>query len=126
MITYSDIVRLDGYSERLNALILNDYEYDSPREAMMKFYKSWRWLQVRDKVIKRDLGQDLAVEGLWIKGKILVHHIKPITYDDLINNPNFLLDDNYLITVSTDTHNIIHYGKSEEIITRTPGDTILW
>ena len=126
MITYSDIVRLDGYAERLNALILKDYEYDSPREAMMKFYKSRRWLQVRDKVIKRDLGQDLAVEGLWIKGKILVHHIKPITYDDLINNPKFLLDDNYLITVSTDTHNIIHYGKPEEIITRTPGDTILW
>ena len=126
MITYSDIVRLDGYAERLNALILNDYEYASPREAMMKFYKSRRWLQVRDKVIKRDLGQDLAVEGLWIKGKILVHHIRPITYEDLINNHKLLLDDNNLITVSTDTHNIIHYGKPAEIVTRTPGDTILW
>lgn len=126
MITYSDIVRLDGYDERLNALILNDYEYDSPREAMMKFYKSRRWLQVRDKVIKRDLGQDLAVEGLWIKGKILVHHIQPITYEDLISNHKLLLDDNNLITVSTGTHNIIHYGKPAEIITRTPGDTILW
>lgn len=126
MITYSELVKLETYDERLRALILKDYEYNSPRSEMMKFYKSRPWLQVRDKVIKRDLGQDLAVEGLWIKGKILVHHIRPITYEDLINNHKFLLDDNYLITVSTDTHNIIHYGKPEEIITRTPGDTILW
>lgn len=126
MITYSDIVKLDGYDERLRALILNDYEYDSPREAMMKFYKSLQWLQTRDRIIKRDLGQDLGVGGLWIKGKILVHHIQPITYEDLINNHKLLLDDNNLITVSTDTHNIIHYGKPEDIIVRYPGDTILW
>ena len=126
MITYSDLVKLETYDERLRALILKDYEYDSPRSEMMAFYKSRQWLQVRDKVIKRDLGQDLGVSGLWIQGKILVHHIQPITYEDLINNPKLLLDVNKLITVSTDTHNIIHYGKPEDIIVRYPGDTILW
>lgn len=126
MITYSDLIKLKSYDERLKALMLNEYEYDSPRHLMMSFYKSWEWEQVRKKVITRDLGQDLGVDGLYIDGKIIVHHIEPVTYEDLVNNHAMLLDPNKLITVSTDTHNIIHYGQPVEEIERYPGDTILW
>ena len=111
MITYRDVIKLQSFDERLNLLILEDYEYDSPRSMMMKFYKSSGWKQLRNEIIKRDLGQDLGVDGLYINGKILVHHIQPVTYSDIINNHKMLLNPDNLITVSVDTHNIIHYGK---------------
>lgn len=126
MITYRDVIKLPSFDERLNLLILEDYEYDSPRSLMMQFYKSWEWKQLRIEIIKRDLGQDLGVAGLYIDGKILVHHIQPITSSDIINRHGMLLDPNNLITVSVDTHNIIHYGKRDLIIERSPNDTILW
>lgn len=126
MITYRDVIKLPSFDERLNLLILEDYEYDSPRSMMMKFYKSLGWKQLRIEIIKRDLGQDLGVDGLYINGKILVHHIQPVTYSDIINNHKMLLNPDNLITVSVDTHNIIHYGKPAMIIERTPNDTILW
>lgn len=64
MITYRQLKEIQTYSERLQLLLLKDYQYDSPRSLMSEFYKSWEWRQVREYVIKRDLAQDLGVDGL--------------------------------------------------------------
>ena len=64
MITYRQLKEIQTYSERLQLLLLKDYQYDSPRSLMSKFYKRWEWRQVREYVIKRDLAQDLGVDGL--------------------------------------------------------------
>lgn len=127
MITYEELVRLESFEDRLEALILNDYNYNSPRDLMQAFYRSHAWLATRKTVISRDLGCDLGVIGLIISGKIIVHHIDPITPDDFYNNHPKLLDPNNLICVSVETHNIIHYGQPpERYEERQPNDTIFW
>lgn len=126
MITYSDVIQYESYEDRLRLLILKDYHYNSPREWLNNFYKTYAWQSVRDAVIKRDLGFDLGVIGVSIEGKIIVHHIDPITADDIVHNHPKLLDMKNLITVSVKTHNIIHYGEIENVIERKPGDTKLW
>lgn len=126
MITYNDIKDLKTFEERLELLLLKDYIFESPRNEMGSFYKSLEWLAVRKEVIYRDLAYDLGVDGHSIIGKTYVHHIDPITLDDLRSNSKKLLDKNNLITVSHDTHMIIHYGVYEPYVERFPGDTILW
>lgn len=126
MVTYSELIKHNSYEDRLRLLILNDYNYNSPREGLDNFYKSYAWLSVRREVIKRDLGFDLGVIGVSIEGKVIVHHIDPVTPEDIINNHPKLLDMENLITVSLKTHNIIHYGEVETPIERRPGDTKLW
>lgn len=125
--SYSELVKLKTFSERLNYLMLKDNNLISPRIISQSFYKSTRWKRVRDMVIARDLGYDLGIVGENIFTKIIVHHINPITDEDiLLDNPK-LYDLENLITVSVTTHNIIHYGNSyEEYIERKPGDHILW
>lgn len=95
---------------------------------MGRFYKSNAWRKVRDAVIKRDLGCDLGVNRLYIDGEIIVHHINPITEEDLEKGSDLLLSMDNLITVSYDTHNKIHYSTEEDYIwkERKPGDTTLW
>lgn len=92
----------------------------------MSFFKSRQWRYVREQIIKRDLTFDLAVNNLYIYSKVFVHHINPITIKDIENQSSKLLDPENLITVSLDTHNIIHYGEIEILPDRRPGDTILW
>lgn len=126
MITYSELCKLPTYELRLQALMLNDNNYKSPREKSMNFFKSNIWRPLRRDIIMRDLGYDLGVEGVDIYGKILVHHIDPIELKDIETLSDKLLNPENLITVSLRTHNIIHYGKIEIIEERKPGDTILW
>jgi len=125
--TYSELLKFDSFEDRLNALILNDYEYNSPRSEIQTFFKTYQWKKLREKIIKRDLGYDLGIFGVSIHGKIIVHHIDPVTIDDIRKRAGKLTDPDNLITVSLNTHNIIHYGKPLEILEeRKPGDTILW
>lgn len=126
MITYSELMEYDSYEERLNTLMLNDYNYKSPRGISMPFFKSAKWRRLREYVIKRDFGFDLGIFGVKIDGKVIVHHIDPVGVEDIQSMSSKLTTPENLITVSIDTHNIIHYGNPvEPIEERKPGDTIL-
>lgn len=94
------------------------------------FYRSQRWKSIRDYVIIRDNGCDLGVEGHEIYGRILIHHMNPITLDDITQESEFLLDPEYLISTIHSTHNAIHYGDENLLVKapveRTPFDTCPW
>lgn len=127
--TYSEALKYETFGDRLEYLRLNGIQHVSPREISNWFYKTPEWESVRAEVILRDGGWDLGIKGMKITGKILVHHIDPITEEDIENwNVDKLFNPDNLITVSVDTHNYIHYRKRivEPYVERRPGDTTLW
>ena len=126
--SYNELALLSEYNDRLNYLMLMDGNVVSPRAMAMTFYKGKKWLAARGPIIKRDVAFDLGVFGVYIPDKLLVHHINPITDEDILNDSYKCYDPNNLITVSLKTHNIIHYGTQEvePYFERTPGDTTLW
>lgn len=126
--SYSELILLPTFTERLEYLKLLDNNVTSPRHMSEQFYKSNLWRTVRQDIITRDLGFDLGVFGVYIHDVVIVHHINPITEHDIINLTDKLLDPENLITVSLNTHNLIHYKNEvrEEWVERTPGDTKLW
>lgn len=128
MRTYSELIKLDSFTERLEYLKLLDNNVSSPRHMSIDFYRSDAWEITRNQIITRDLGFDLGVFGVYIEGQILVHHINPITENDIIYRTAKLLDPENLITTSIDTHNRIHYNQKEKEVwvERRPGDTKLW
>lgn len=128
MKSYSELIQLNSFSERLTYLQLFDNNATSPRHISMDFYKSRAWKHIRQIIIDRDLGFDLGVFGVYISGDMLVHHINPINESDIIYRTSRLFDPENLITVSTTTHNSIHYNKQEKDIwiERAPHDTKLW
>lgn len=128
MKSYNELITFNSYEERLDYLMLIDFNASSPRHSSMQFYKSKAWRGTRQKILVRDGWWDLGIVGVAIHTNLLVHHIEPITYKDLVNNSNKLLDPNNLITVSIDSHNVIHYGrkKTDVYIERKEGDTKLW
>lgn len=134
---YSDLIQYSTFEDRLHYLelhgIVGEDTFGFDRYINQKFYKSPEWRQVRDFVIVRDNGCDLGVKGYDIGDRIIVHHMNPLTLDDISNSSDFLLNPEYLICVSKETHDIIHYGfssdrysKSKEPVDRKPGDTKLW
>lgn len=124
--TYSKLILLPTFNERLEYLMLKDYNYDSPRDTSHSFFKSSIWRSTRKMIIHRDLGCDLGIEETG--GVLLVHHINPITIADLESLSPLLLDPENLITTTVKTHNVIHYGEKEsfEYVERKSGDTKLW
>ena len=128
MKSYSELIKLESFEERLDYLKLLDNNATSPRHMSGGFYRSHLWKQTRDFVIARDLGFDLGVFGVYITGPMLVHHINPINEDDIRFQTKRLLDPENLITTSGHTHNLIHYNtKPREVwVERKPGDTKLW
>lgn len=128
--SYNELINLESYDERLAYLSTKGLNpSNAERYLMNKFYKSDRWLYIKDKVIQRDLACDMGIENLFInEGPILVHHINPIFLEDIENDDPKILDMNNLITVSLNTHNAIHFYKKEISIwkEREPGDTKLW
>lgn len=133
--TYSDLIKLKTFSDRFEYLKLspND-DYHSLRKFRylnQRFYTSNEWKRVRNKVLIRDNGLDLGCEGYDIVGRIYVHHMNPITIEDLERRSPKLLDMNNLISCSFDTHEAITYSDEnllpkEFIVERKPGDTTLW
>lgn len=134
---YSDLIQYSTFEDRLHYLelhgVVGEDTFGFDRYINQKFYKSPEWRRVRDFVIVRDNGCDLAVKGYDIGDRIIVHHMNPLTLDDISNSSDFLLNPEYLICVSKETHDIIHYGfssdrysKSKEPVDRKPGDTKLW
>lgn len=132
--SYSDLRRLSTFEERYNYLCLNGRvgqdTFGFDRIFNQMFYRSREWKSVRDEVIIRDNGCDLGVEGYEINGRILIHHMNPISLDDIRENTDFLMNPEYLISTSHSTHNAIHYGDESLIIKapveRRPNDTCPW
>ena len=133
--TYSELNSLSSFEERFEYLKLNGrvggVTFGSKRQLNQTLYKSKEWLSVRDRVIIRDNGCDLGVSGREIVGKALVHHIEPITPQDIqARNLEKLLNMDNAICCCLNTHNLIHYGDISnaviEPIERTPNDTCPW
>lgn len=137
MKTWNKLMSIHGYNNRLEYLMINqnvgERTFGAYRSLNQTFYKSSKWLSTRDQVIIRDKGCDLGIDGFDIIGPIYVHHIEPITIDDLINDSRKLYDLNNLVCTSRETHEAIHYGYSLNnpmnnyiVPVRTEGDTCLW
>ncbi len=128
MKSYSELIQLESFQERLDYLKLLDNNATSPRHMSEQFYKSHAWRTLRKRIIDRDLRFDLGCEGIYINDIVIVHHIEPINEYDIINQTRKLLDPENLITTSVTTHNRIHYNQEvrDAWKERTPGDTKLW
>lgn len=132
--TYSELITLPTFKERFNYLqlsgVVGEETFGFDRYINQEFYRSQKWKRVRDFVIIRDQGCDLGVEGFEIYGKILIHHMNPITTKDIQNFTDYLTNPEYLISTALQTHNAIHYGDESllvaEPIERTPYDTCPW
>ncbi len=119
--TYSELSKLKTFEDRFNYLKLDntvgEETFGFDRWINQQFYKSKEWLRVRDEIIARDCGCDLGIpEREIIDEKILIHHMNPISRDDIINNTDFLLNPEYLITTINNTHQAIHYGNTEMLL----------
>lgn len=131
---YSELKRLDTFEGRFEYLSLEGQVGESTfgfdRWINQHFYQSYEWKRTRDIVIVRDNGCDLGIPGYEISSGALVHHMNPITPDDLARGEQWILDPEYLITTSHRTHNAIHYGDERLLrkapVARQPGDTKLW
>lgn len=132
--TYSELITLPTFEERYRYLklggIVGEETFGFDRYLNQVFYKSNEWLEVRDYVIIRDKGCDLGMEDREIQGKIIVHHMNPITKEDILNRSKILLDPEYLICTVKNTHDAIHYGDESLLIIapieRTKNDTCPW
>lgn len=133
--TYSELITLPTFKERYEYLcldgIVGEETFGFDRYLNQAFYKSDEWLSVRDYVIIRDCGCDLGLPDHEIYGqRILVHHMNPITKEDILQRSKFLLDPEYLITTIKNTHDAIHYGDEGLLITdpieRKKNDTCPW
>lgn len=132
--TYSELIALPTFEERYRYLRLDgrvgQETFGFDRWLNQKFYKDPEWLRVRDLVIIRDNGCDLGIEGREIHGRILIHHMNPITTEDIVKRSRYLLDPEYLICTVKRTHDAIHYGDENLLtldpIVRTKNDTCPW
>lgn len=132
--SYSEMIKLETFEERFRYLSLRGrvgeetFGYD--RWINQQFYTSRQWKQLRNYVITRDDGCDLAVDGYDIHNRIIIHHMNPMTASDIMHADESILDPEFLITTTHRTHNAIHYGDERLLpkphIERRPGDTKLW
>ena len=132
---YSEMIELPTIEERFNYLKLNGSvgieTFGCQRHINQNLYtKDIRWKQLRNQIIIRDNGCDLAIPEFKIYGKVIVHHINPITVEDFMNNSQDIFDPENLVCVSFNTHQAIHYGDESLLpqlpIERTKYDTCLW
>lgn len=132
--TYSELSKLKTFQERFEYLRLDGSvgkdTFGWDRYLNQVFYKSPEWKSVRNRVIVRDCGRDLGIEGHDIFGKIIIHHMNPMSLNDVANRNPDIFNPEYLICVSHSTHNAIHYGDESQLITgpieRTANDTCPW
>ena len=132
--TYSELIKLRTFEERFQYLQLNgrvgEETFGFDRYLNQKFYNDPEWLRIRDQVIIRDNGCDLAMPDREIKTRILVHHMNPIDKEDILRRSDFLLNPEYLVCTIKATHDAIHYGDESKLIImppeRRPNDTCPW
>ena len=134
-LTYSELSTMNTFDERFRYLKLNGSvgadTFGFDRYMNQQFYKSKEWKNIRDQVIIRDGGCDLGVKGHEIYGKIYIHHMNPLSISDIEQSSDNLMNPEYLICTSQQTHNAIHYGdesilERNKIIERSANDTVLW
>lgn len=133
--TYRELIALPTFEERFRYLKLNgtvgEDTFGFDRCINQQFYNSQEWRRLRDEIIVRDNGCDLGLKGYDIGGRILIHHMNPVTVRDIQERSQYLMNPEYLICVSHDTHNAIHYGDENQLrnklpIERTKNDTCPW
>lgn len=133
--TYSELSKLETFEERFKYLQLSDGRvgddtFGFNRYLNQQFYKTAEWRRLRDQLILRDDGCDLGVDGYRIYGRVIIHHMNPITKDDILRQTDYLTNPEYLICTAHNTHNAIHYGDESLLIMgpveRTKNDTCLW
>lgn len=132
--TYSELRRIDTFEERFEYLkldgVVGERTFGFDRWINQRFYGFLEWTQVRDLVIIRDNGCDLGIDGYELHSHLLVHHMNPMTVDDIKHGEEWITDPNFLITTSYRTHNAIHYGDASLLprdpVVRKAGDTKLW
>ena len=132
--TYSELRRLTDFEERYKYLALrgsvgrSTFGFD--RYLNQQFYRSTEWRHIRHHVIARDLGCDLGVEGYEIHDRIYIHHMNPMTVNDITHGEDSILNPEFLISTTHRTHNAIHYGDERllprPLTERRSGDTKLW
>lgn len=132
--TYSELITIPTFEERFEYLQLkgsvgkDTFGYD--RHLNQVLYRSPEWKRLRNQIIIRDCGCDLACEGYDIHSKVLIHHLNPITVEDVLARSRKVFDPDNLVCVSHNTHNAIHYGDVDLLITgpiiRTKNDTCPW
>lgn len=131
---YSELIRYDTFIDRYHYLNLVGQvgieTFGLDRYLNQTLYRSSRWRRTRNQVILRDNGCDLGMEGFDIFDKIIVHHINPLTVQDIEEDVDEIYDPEFLICCSFDTHNAIHYGDERLLpqlpVERRPGDTCPW
>ncbi len=132
--TYSNLIKIDKFEDRVKYLRLNEVvgkdTFGGHRFLNQALYHSDRWRSIRRKVILRDNGCDLAHRNYMINGPVYVHHLNPITIDDILEENPFVFDLENLVCSSFKTHNSIHYGSKEITsgapIIRRKNDTCPW
>lgn len=131
---YSELKRLKTFEERYEYLriggLVGESTFGFERYLNQALYTSQKWRQLRNQIIIRDNGCDLGIEGRDIFDKIIIHHMNPLTREQVQNPDDSMFDPEYLICVSHNTHNAIHYGDasllSKEYVPRRPNDTCPW
>lgn len=132
--TYSELSTITSFKDRFRYLKLDgavgEATFGFDRYLNQLFYRSQRWRKIRDEVIVRDCGCDLGIEGYEIYKYAMIHHMNPITEKDIQDESEYLLNPEYLITTTQQTHNAIHYGNEDLLPTmpveRTQNDTCPW
>ncbi|QED11498.1 HNH endonuclease [Arthrobacter phage Qui] len=134
--TYSELRLIDSFEDRYEYLrlkgVVGEPTFGYERYHNQRFYTSRQWKQVRDYVITRDLGNDLGADGYGIhqSERIIIHHMNPMTPDNIIHGDADILNPEFLITTTHNTHNAVHYGDisllTQVLVERRPGDTKLW
>lgn len=132
--TYSELITIPTYEERYKYLQLSGFvgkeTFGFDRYLNQNFYRSQEWKKIRDYVIIRDNGCDLGIEDRVIHGKIIIHHMNPIDSKDIRDVSDYLTNPEYLICTTHQTHNAIHYGDENLLMTnpieRTVNDTCPW
>lgn len=127
MKTYNELIHIPTFEERYRYLRLSgsvgEETFGFRRWLNQEFYHSDEWKRFRDKIIIRDGGCDLAVDGFEIYSSIIIHHLNPITYDDILNRNPCVFDPNNVVCTKLSTHNAIHYGD-EILLPKTPVERI--
>lgn len=132
--TYSELITIPTFEERYEYLqlggVVGKETFGFDRYLNQLFYRTPEWRKVRDYVIVRDNGCDLGIDDREIYGRILVHHMNPLSIDDITHRSEYLLDPEYLICTSKNTHDAIHYSDSGLLILtpieRSKNDTCPW
>lgn len=132
--TYGELRRFDTFEDRFEYLKLGGQvgqrTFGFDRWVNQRFYTSPEWRWIRQHVIARDNGCDLGIRGYEIESQLLIHHVNPVSLEDIKTGAEWILDPEFLITTTKQTHNAIHYGDASLLprgpVERTSGDTRLW